>query len=492
MQSKLKVLLLSFIYCIFFTKYSCITAQPTSTLSPTQCSTNGTDYYNTTGVGNYYQNVKNYFYYQSTGTQIEFLKYTPLNYNASNTAKKYPLLIYFHGAPPSSGPADVCWIRHQGPWISLMDGTQISTAGLINKEFFVIAPHYPMTPAQIDELINMAVYNDNIDLTRIYFMSVSGGSSPAVNYLTYSDCNSARVAGITEFCGWSTANSTVCTSLVKNHVGYWNFMVYVNNGQGFPAEWGEGTDTRKTTATEINSCSSPSAYPKAVITRRSPDPALGNHYNMVYFDYLRGVAVPFADESIDGLTDNYPSSSTIDIYNWMYNISKNITVNSANYGSSPRPFSTNSVIDGYNNITFNDIASFQATAKARASISIIPGTSTSVTVVPNSSFSIEGCNATFITGSQSRLGDNTEESLTEAVDRLVKFNPASGWVSLNLNNTLKSWIGLYSILGRPIKTYSLEAGDSKFNVDDLPSGLYLIKVTQESISKSEKLIINNN
>lgn len=66
-------------------------------------------------------------------------------------------------------------------------------------------------------------------------------------------------------------------------------------------------------------------------------------------------------------------------------------------------------------------------------------------------------------------------------------NPASDVLQIKISNREKSIVSIYNILGKIIKTQTI-FGSDQINVNDLSSGIYILKATQGTATISKKLI----
>ncbi len=70
-------------------------------------------------------------------------------------------------------------------------------------------------------------------------------------------------------------------------------------------------------------------------------------------------------------------------------------------------------------------------------------------------------------------------------------NPASDFVTLNINNTGNDFIiiNVYNVVGALIKSEQLNKSNQKINVEDLSNGVYVIEIKNKESTESKKLII---
>lgn len=70
-------------------------------------------------------------------------------------------------------------------------------------------------------------------------------------------------------------------------------------------------------------------------------------------------------------------------------------------------------------------------------------------------------------------------------------NPASEFISLNINPTLNSSLTLtiYNSIGSLVKMETLEQNQRQINVGDLSNGIYMLKIKSDNFTGNQKLII---
>ena len=68
-------------------------------------------------------------------------------------------------------------------------------------------------------------------------------------------------------------------------------------------------------------------------------------------------------------------------------------------------------------------------------------------------------------------------------------NPIESMLYLDLNSELETSIEIYNILGKQVFLSTI-LGDSEINLEELSSGMYIVKLTQGNASITKKLIKN--
>lgn len=162
------------------------------------------------------------------------LEYTPASYVPSNTSKKYPVIIFFHGyASRGEGTVNqLCKIlkdagsdlathkslpgrieNNTGNFTPVVDGT--------TYEFIVISPQFtrylrPVNESEphdfpsadaVEDVIDYVVANYNIDERRIFLTGLSNGANMIMEYAASSVARAQRVAAIMPVSLCSTVGS---------------------------------------------------------------------------------------------------------------------------------------------------------------------------------------------------------------------------------------------------------------------------------------------
>ncbi|HYE55615.1 MAG TPA: T9SS type A sorting domain-containing protein [Chitinophagaceae bacterium] len=151
------------------------------------------------------------------------LEYTPPGYNPAGTTV-YPLIIYFHGVGEMGNgtSSDLCNIltptnENDIPLPERIEDGQLPTNAA--NQFIILSPqyipytyptNYPSAP-DVQAMINYAIINYKVDISRIYLTGMSSGSNMVIEYVAASQDNAERVAAI--------AISSLCSSVGNNPNG---------------------------------------------------------------------------------------------------------------------------------------------------------------------------------------------------------------------------------------------------------------------------------
>jgi len=80
------------------------------------------------------------------------------------------------------------------------------------------------------------------------------------------------------------------------------------------------------------------------------------------------------------------------------------------------------------------------------------------------------------------------QSTARSVDLAVFPNPTSEFISVSDANNIVHFVEVYSLLGKKVKSFDFLA-EEKYNVGDLPKGMYLVRILdeQKSILSTKKI-----
>lgn len=210
----------------------------------------------------------------SSAAPYGFYEYLPTNF--SKSSGKYPLLVFLHGAGEKGNGKD-----QLSRAIKFGPGREVERGK--NLPFVILSPQtdYWWDSNKLNDLINLAIKNYNIDPNRIYMTGLSMGAMGTFNFAASYPNKLAAMVGI----AGKADNSKACQ---YSHVPLWAF-----HGDADPTVHVSGS---KTLVEAYNKCN-PSPNPKAKLT------------------ILAGYAHWGWNEVYDG--------SRGDIYNWMLQYSKN-------------------------------------------------------------------------------------------------------------------------------------------------------------------------
>jgi len=154
-----------------------------------------------------------------------FYEYLPKNYENKN--QNWPLLIFCHGVGELGDGSE-----SQLPRV-LVNGTprQINqgifpTSFSVNSEkfsFVILCPQFTVTPGSkdVDQIINYAIKNYNIDTTRIYLTGLSMGGGTVWYYIGENTEYAKRIAAAVPVCGACYPADYRCMNIAEGNVPVW-------------------------------------------------------------------------------------------------------------------------------------------------------------------------------------------------------------------------------------------------------------------------------
>ncbi|GAA0894018.1 hypothetical protein GCM10009122_36980 [Fulvivirga kasyanovii] len=160
-----------------------------------------------------------------------YLEYLPPDY-ATNPTKKYPLMIFLHGAGEkgSGSPSDLEKVKANGPPKEIKNGHNMCfTVGGVEKCFIVIAPQLPGSKPSwgvslIDEVFNYVLngpLNYRVDLNQIHLTGLSLGSNGVYKYAYMSVNDPNKLASISPIAAWGDTNKGCVIS--ERKIPLWAF-----------------------------------------------------------------------------------------------------------------------------------------------------------------------------------------------------------------------------------------------------------------------------
>lgn len=174
------------------------------------------------------------------------LEYLPKEYNAADSTKKYPVIIYFHGydARGEGTSYDLCkilWDGITGPGASLpplIEGRMFPESvrsGGQEYSFVVISPQfthylYPSdypTVEEVDAIVDYVVDNYRVDPSRVYLTGMSTGANMVIEYAG-SRVSRGKIAAVStsSLCDSVSVSTNINrditpANVVANDVGLW-------------------------------------------------------------------------------------------------------------------------------------------------------------------------------------------------------------------------------------------------------------------------------
>ncbi|MBX3255047.1 MAG: T9SS type A sorting domain-containing protein [Chitinophagaceae bacterium] len=150
----------------------------------------------------------------------------PVDY-ASNTTKKYPLLIFLHGSGErGNGTTQLPLVLKNGPPRVINDGKFPSsfTVGGKQYSFIVISPQYSSSSdyvTSVKSLINYCKSKYRVDETKIYLTGLSMGGLLTFNLCGSSQTNSELFAAILLVCAGNSPTEGRIANIAKAKLPVW-------------------------------------------------------------------------------------------------------------------------------------------------------------------------------------------------------------------------------------------------------------------------------
>ena len=164
----------------------------------------------------------------STKNTIPYLEYLPENYSSEEVNKKYPLLIFLHGAGEKGDGSDqqVWKVLKNGPPKHIQNGHKMTfSVGGKQHSFIVVSPQLRYDAGNwpdsyIDEVVQHALQNYNIDETRVYLTGISLGGA---GVWRYGGLNAEKFAAIAPICGAQSVMMDRARNIASKSLPVWAF-----------------------------------------------------------------------------------------------------------------------------------------------------------------------------------------------------------------------------------------------------------------------------
>ena len=167
-----------------------------------------------------------------------YLEYLPPDY-ASSPVKKYPLMIFLHGAGEKGdgSPAALEKVKSHGPPKEIKNGHNMCfTVNGVQECFIVIAPQLPGDKpswgvALIDEVLQHALNNYRVDLNKIHLTGLSLGSNGVYKYAYLAVNEPNKLASISPIAAWG--DKTKGCIISERKIPVWAFHGDEDNVVGY-------------------------------------------------------------------------------------------------------------------------------------------------------------------------------------------------------------------------------------------------------------------
>jgi hypothetical protein len=165
----------------------------------------------------------------SAGLFVGFYDFRPPGYDASNTTKKYPLIIFLHGiGERGNGTTDLPNVCANGiPRNIYWGSTMTFTVNGTTESFLVLSPQLDTkyggwVDGYVDAMLEYAKANLNYDPDRVYLTGLSAGGGGTWDYVSNRAGNAGIFAAIAPVCGSSYTASGMCY-IAQAHLPVWAF-----------------------------------------------------------------------------------------------------------------------------------------------------------------------------------------------------------------------------------------------------------------------------
>lgn len=170
------------------------------------------------------------------------LEVRPSGYDPLNTTQRYPLLIFFQGIG-STGPGTPAslngmitgtassigngyiqdqFMNNAWPDSYIVNGNSYKFIALIPQFVIHFDTRLP-TPEEVDDLIDYAIANYNVDLSRIYLVGNSSGGGIVWEYASAGSQYANRLAAILPFSGVSFPSKEKADVIRNANLAVWGF-----------------------------------------------------------------------------------------------------------------------------------------------------------------------------------------------------------------------------------------------------------------------------
>ncbi|MEO6638374.1 MAG: T9SS type A sorting domain-containing protein [Ginsengibacter sp.] len=155
-----------------------------------------------------------------------YYEYLPQGYSAAGN-QKYPLMIFVHGSGETGdgSPSQLNRVLRNGP-PKLINQGNFPTSFDVNGHsfsFIVLSPQFTVWPddISIDDIINYAIKNYNVDTARIYLTGLSMGGGVVWQYAGDDINYGKRIAAIVPVAGASWPAYFRCENIAAANVAVW-------------------------------------------------------------------------------------------------------------------------------------------------------------------------------------------------------------------------------------------------------------------------------
>ncbi len=155
-----------------------------------------------------------------------YYEYLPQGYSSSGS-QKFPLMIFVHGLGETGdgSPSQLTRVLRHGP-PKLIDQGVFPASFVVSGQtfsFIVLSPQFISWPddIDIDDIINYAIQNYNVDTSRIYLTGLSMGGGVVWQYAGDDINYGKRIAAIVPIAGASYPAYFRCANIAAANIAVW-------------------------------------------------------------------------------------------------------------------------------------------------------------------------------------------------------------------------------------------------------------------------------
>ncbi len=165
-------------------------------------------------------------YKSMTPLSNAYYEYLPQGYSTTGS-QKYPLMIFVHGSGETGdgSPSQLSRVLRNGPPKLISQGifpASFKVKGQTFK-FIILSPQFTVPPddINIDDIINYAIKNYNIDTSRIYLTGLSMGGGVVWQYAGDDINYGKRIAAMVPIAGASWPAYFRCENIAAANIAVW-------------------------------------------------------------------------------------------------------------------------------------------------------------------------------------------------------------------------------------------------------------------------------
>lgn len=166
-------------------------------------------------------------YVSMTPLSKAYYEYLPQGYSPNISSQKYPLMIFVHGIGEEGdgSPSQLKRVLRHGP-PKLINKGGFPNSFVVNGQTFrviILSPQFIDWPGDtdIDNIINYAIQNYNVDTSRIYLTGLSMGGGVIWEYAGNDIKHGNRIAAMVPIAGASYPSYFKCANIAAANIAVW-------------------------------------------------------------------------------------------------------------------------------------------------------------------------------------------------------------------------------------------------------------------------------